>query len=82
MILRDIQGVTLKIKMTKELQEFKKRCLELDCNYEIGCSNCPLKNNRGCELHKFRRMVEERFKPKLCPTCGKEIKRQKKHLRF
>ena len=49
MILRDIQGVTLKIKMTKEkeLQEFKERCLGLSCSPysdNFSCEDCPLKN--------------------------------------
>ena len=63
----------------KELQELKKRCLGLNCN-DLDCNNdyynCPLWNKYSCELTKFKRLVEERFKPKpkLCPTCGKEIK--------
>ena len=60
--------------MTKELQEFKEKCLKLTCKgYNFDCKDCPLNINiEDCELYKFRRIVRERFKPKLCPTCGKE----------
>ena len=61
--------------MKKEGQEFKERCLALNCIENLNCKKCPLDNNFGdCELFKFKQIVKERFKPKSCPACGKEIK--------
>ena len=63
--------------MTKELQEFKERCLGLSCSPysdNFSCEDCPLNNGKDCELNKFESLILERFKPKpeICPTCGKE----------
>ena len=44
----------------KELQEFKERCLALNCGEDnFECEDCPLWNNSNCELTKFKRIVKE-----------------------
>ena len=61
--------------MTKELQEFKERCLGLNCRDINSCKDCPFYDgNYDCIFKQFKRIVRERFKPKpeICPTCGKE----------
>ena len=58
--------------MTKELQEFKERCLRLNCK-GIRCEDCLLNNLKGfCERNKFQDIVRERFKPK--PKLCTELK--------
>ena len=69
------------IKMTKELQEFieeLKRELKRPIYQIPVCSCSPYLDQdkkelcSNCKLYNKIDDIAKKFKPKLCPTCGKE----------